>query len=171
VLAPAFAGVGLGAVIALTAYGPYPVSMVGLPGEPISNMSPPTLALACQAAFVTGVALLLRRPVLPWLHRPRVWAGVVTANGWAMTAFLWHLTALFAVTASVLALGLPQPAVGDWQWWATRPVVLGLLALVTAVLVALFRPADRPRPARVGERPSSPSLVALRDTLAAVEWR
>jgi hypothetical protein len=82
-----------------------------------------------------------------------------------MTAFLWHLTALFAVTASVLALGLPQPAVGDWQWWATRPVVLGLLALVTAVLVALFRPADRPRPARVGERPSSPSL---RDTLAAV---
>jgi hypothetical protein len=30
-----------------------------------------------------------------------------------MTAFLWHLTALFAVVAVALALGLPQPAVGD----------------------------------------------------------
>jgi hypothetical protein len=46
-----------------------------------------------------------------------------------------------------LALGLPQPAVGDWQWWATRPVVLGIVALATAGLVALFRTADQSRPA------------------------
>ena len=166
VLAPALAGVGLGGVIALTAYGPYPVSMVGLPGEPVSNMSPPTFALACQAAFVIGVALLLRGPLGRWLQRPRPWAVVVTANGWAMTAFLWHLTALFAVVAVALALGLPHMAVGDWQWWATRPVVLGLLALVTAGLVAIFRTADRPRPARIGAQATS-SVAVVRDALAA----
>ena len=94
-----------GGVIALTAYGPYPVSMVGLPGEPVSNMSPPTFALACQAAFVIGVALLLRGPLGRWLQRPRPWAVVVTANGWAMTAFLWHLTALFASWQSRLRSG------------------------------------------------------------------
>jgi hypothetical protein len=118
VLVPALAGVGLAGVVVLTAYGPYPVSMVGLPGEPVSNMSPPTLALLCQAAFLSGVVLLLREPLLGWLRRPRVWAWVVLANQTAMTAFLWHLTALFAVTASTLALGIPQPAVGDWQWWS-----------------------------------------------------
>ena len=148
------------------AYGPYPVSMVGLPGEPVSNMSPPTFALACQAAFVIGVALLLRGPLERWLQRPRPWAVVVTANGWAMTAFLWHLTAVFAVVGVALALGLPQPAVGDWQWWATRPVVLGLLALVTAGLVAIFRTADRPLPARIGAQATS-SVAVVRDALAA----
>jgi len=39
------AGGGLTGVIALSAFGPYPVSMVGMPGERVSNMAPPTVAL------------------------------------------------------------------------------------------------------------------------------
>ncbi|MBC6461259.1 acyltransferase family protein [Actinomadura sp. HBU206391] len=144
---------GLIAVAGLTAFGPYPVSMVGMPGERISNMSPPTLALTAHAAWLIGLALLLRGPLTRLLARHRVWVGVIAANGLAMTAFLWHLTALFLACAAQLALGLAQPSVGSLTWWLLRPVWLGLLALVTAGLIAVFRRADRPRrlaPAALG---------------------
>jgi hypothetical protein len=140
------AGGGLLAVVVLTVYGPYPISMVGMPGEKVSNMSPPTLALLAHAAWLIGLALLLRGPLTRLLARTRVWVAVIAANGLAMTAFLWHLTALFLVSAAQIALGLAQPPVGSAAWWLLRPVWLGLLALVTAGLIAVFRRADRSRP-------------------------
>ncbi|MCW2912240.1 MAG: hypothetical protein JWN52_308 [Actinomycetia bacterium] len=141
----ALIGGGLVAVLGLTGYGPYPISMVGMPGERISNMSPPTLALLAHAVWLIGLALLIRGPVTRWLARPRVWAGVIEANGLAMTAFLWHLTALFLAGSGQLALGLVQPPVGSAAWWLLRPVWLSLLALVTGGLVTVFRRADRHR--------------------------
>jgi hypothetical protein len=112
-------------------------------------MSPPTLALAACAVWLIGLVLLLREPVSRWLGRPAVWRGVVTANGLAMTAFLWHLTAMFAATAATLAIGIPQPAVGTGTWWLVRPLWIGGLLVLTALLVLAFRRADRPRPASV----------------------
>ncbi len=41
----AVAGAALTALIVLTTFGPYPHSMVGLPGERVSNMAPPTVCL------------------------------------------------------------------------------------------------------------------------------
>ncbi|WP_211328732.1 acyltransferase family protein [Thermomonospora umbrina] len=136
---------GVTAMLALIAYGPYPLSMVGMPGAKISNMSPPTLALFAHGLWLIGLAMLLRGPVTRLLARPRVWIAVIAANGLAMTAFLWHLTALFLVCAVQLALGLTQPPVGDATWWLLRPAWIGILVLVTAGLVAVFRRADRPR--------------------------
>jgi hypothetical protein len=147
-LAYALAGGGLAGAYALTVLGPYPVSMVGLPGEPVSNMSPPTLAMVAHATWLTGLVLLLRGAVTRWLRRPRVWATVVAANGLAMTAFLWHLTAMFAAIAATVAAGIALPAAGSAGWWLLRPVWVAALALLTAALVAAFRRADRPRPAR-----------------------
>jgi len=118
-----------------------------MPGEKVSNMSPPTLALAACATWLIGLVLVLRGPVTRWLARPGVWRGVVTANGLAMTAFLWHLTAMFAATA--LTMGLPQPAVGSGTWWLVRPLWIGGLLALTAALVLAFRRADRPRAASV----------------------
>jgi hypothetical protein len=148
-LAPALIATGLAATALLTTVGPYPVSMVGMPGEKVSNMSPPTLALAACAVWLIGLVLLLRGPVNRWLARPAVWRGVVTANGLAMTAFLWHLTAMFAASAATLAIGIPQPAVGTGTWWLVRPLWIGGLLVLTAALVLAFRRADRPRPASV----------------------
>jgi len=148
-LPAALMATGLAATVLLTTVGPYPTSMVGMPGEKVSNMSPPTLALAACAVWLIGLVLALRAPVSRWLARPRVWRGVVTANGLAMTAFLWHLTAMFAATAGTLAIGIPQPAVGSGTWWLVRPVWVGGLLALTAALVLAFRRADRPRPASV----------------------
>jgi hypothetical protein len=69
---------------------------------------------------------------------------VVAANGLAMTAFLWHLTAAFVVL--VASRGWSAGAPGSAGWWAARPLWLGAAALVTAVLVAVFRRFDAPRP-------------------------
>lgn len=144
--AAAMAGTGLLAVLALTAYGPYPVSMVGMPGERVSNMAPPTVALLAHAIWLIGLVMLVRRPVTRWLGRPRVWTAVVAANGLAMTAFLWHLTALLVTGATLLTLLPAQPPVGGTAWWLSRPLWLSAAALLTAGLVVVFRRADRLRP-------------------------
>jgi surface polysaccharide O-acyltransferase-like enzyme len=144
--------VGFVATVLCTTVGPYPTSMVGMPGEKVSNMSPPTFALAMCAVSLIGLTMLLRGPVTRWLSRAAVWRGVVAANGLAMTAFLWHLTAMLLATAATLAVGIAAPAVGSGTWWLLRPVWIGVFAALTAGLVLVFRGADRPRPISVTGR-------------------
>ena len=143
-LALLLGGGGLGAVLLLTSVGPYPVSMVGVPGEAVSNMSPPTVALAAHAVWLIGLVLLLRGPAVRLLGRARVWRAVVAANGLAMTAFLWHLTAAFVVL--VAFRGVPAGTPGSAGWWTTRPLWVAAAALVTALLMVVFRRFDTPRP-------------------------
>jgi hypothetical protein len=151
-------GGGLGAVLLLTTAGPYPVSMVGVPGQAVSNMSPPTLALAAHAVWLIGLALLLREPATRWLARARVWRAVVAANGLAMTAFLWHLSAAF-VLLTLLRGSSFGGAPGSGPWWATRPVWLGAAAVVTAGFVVVFRRFDTPRPTVIAGGPQWPAVA------------
>ena len=157
--------VGASGLVLGTTRGPYPVSMVGLPGDEVSNMAPPTAALLAQGLALIGLAALLRGPMARVLARPRVWRVVVTAGAFAMTAFLWHLTALLLVllSARALGIGLPEPATAAW-WWS-RPLWFLLLAVPTGALVAIFVRFDRgPRRAR-GIPGGQPRWV---DPLAAV---
>jgi hypothetical protein len=141
--------------------------MVGLPGERVSNMAPPTLALLAHAAWLVGVVLLLRGPATRLLRRPRLWRAVVSGNVLAMTAYLWHLTAVFAAVVLAAAVGVRQPAVGTASWWLLRPLWLALLVAITAALVATFRRVDRPRATaasgagRVGTRGTVTAAVAM----------
>lgn len=164
---PVLALGGLAVAGALVVVGPYPTSMVGLPGAPASNMSPPTLALLAHAVWLTGLVVLLRPHLRKWLKRPRAWAGVVAANGVAMTAFLWHLTALFGVLAVA-----PRLRSGSTGWWLTRPLIVAATVLGTAVLVAAFRRFEQPRPlptrtpaaAALGAATSALGLLAISAT-------
>jgi hypothetical protein len=158
-LALLLAGAGLGAVLLLTTVGPYPVSMVGVPGEAMSNMSPPTVALAAHAVWLIGLVLLLRAPATRLLRRARVWRAVVAANGLAMTAFLWHLTAAFVVLAAFRGRSAAVP--GSAGWWLTRPLWLGTAALVTAALVLVFRRFDPPRPTVIVAGPAGRAAVGV----------
>ncbi|MGO4663771.1 acyltransferase [Terrabacter sp. 2TAF16] len=125
------------------AFGPYPTSMVGLPGEAVSNMAPPTAALLAQGIGICGLAVVLRPVMARVLARPRVWRSVVLGGPFAMTAFLWHLTALMTILLALRALGVVQPSVASWQWWLTRPLLFTVLAVVTGLLVAVFVRFDR----------------------------
>ncbi len=142
-----------GAMVALVAcvtFGPYPISMVGLPGEKISNMSPPTVALLAQGTALVGVAVLLRQPVTRLLARPRVWSVVVAVGAVAMTAFLWHLTALYVAVLGLRLLGMHRPEPATATWWLTRPPWLLVLAVLAVGLVAVFRRFDSAHPAPGG---------------------
>lgn len=87
------------------------------------------------------------------------------AGAFAMTAFLWHLTALVVTLLVARALGVGLPEVGTAGWWWTRPLWFALLAVPTAVLVAVFVRADRgPRAASGTVQESRPWV----DPLAAV---
>lgn len=138
---------GMGVTAALVAIFPYPLSMVSVPGQAISNSAPPSLALLAFGVAQISLALLLEAPARRWLAGRRVWASVVLVNGQIMTLYLWHMTALvmllaLAVAAGGIGLG---PVIGSGEWWAARPLWLGC-SLVTTLpfLIGLAR-FERPR--------------------------
>ncbi|MEU3074330.1 acyltransferase family protein [Streptomyces laurentii] len=159
------AAAGLAGAVALVAFGPYPLSMVGMPGEKISNMAPPTLALLCHGLWLVGAVELLKGPGTRLAARARVWRAVVAANGIAMTAFLWHLTAMLGVYGAMLALGVRLPAPATGAWWAQVPLRIAAAVALTALLVAVFRRFEHPAPAAPSDGTGGP-LAALGNTLA-----
>ena len=143
--APALLAGGSVALAALVASPWLPLSMVGVPGATQSNNSPPSVALIALTCVHLGAVLLAAGWLRRWLARPRVWLAVVTANLTAMTTYLWHLTAL-VVLAGLLRLGDGTAwfgAVGSGRWWATRPVWLAVLAVLTVPLVAALKGIER----------------------------
>ncbi|MEU2658662.1 acyltransferase [Streptomyces sp. NPDC007325] len=86
----------------LVAFAGYPGSMVGVPGAPVSNLNPPTLAAVAFGVAQCGGALLLLGPLRRALRRPVAWTAVALLNLCAMTVFLWHQTAMIAVTGGGL---------------------------------------------------------------------
>ena len=126
----AAAGAGLASLVVLTTLGPYPVSLVGLPGDRVSNMAPPSVCVLALTVWLVALVMLARPAATRMLQRPRAWLAVVRVNAVVLSVFLWHLTALVAVVAVAAALEMPQPKVATAGWWALRPVWLALLALV-----------------------------------------
>jgi hypothetical protein len=60
-----------------------------------------------------------------------------------MTMFLWHQTAVLITVGVLYPLGFPQPETGTPAWWAVRPLWVGALAVVLAVLVLIFSRFER----------------------------
>jgi hypothetical protein len=125
-------------LIVLITLGPYPVSMVSVPGEEISNTLPPKIPMLALGIVQCGLLLSIEGPMRRWLSRITPWTAVVLVNSMIMTVFLWHLT------ASTLAIGLAlwldgiglQAMPGSATWWLMRPVwiVAYLLVLVPFAL-------------------------------------
>ncbi|GIG36118.1 acyltransferase family protein [Cellulomonas pakistanensis] len=135
---------GLAATVLLLAVGPYPRSLIGMPGDAISNLAPPTAPVVGFAVAQVAGALLAREVVARWAARSRLvrWAGVRS-----MGLYLWHLTAMFAVSGVVLlGVGETLPEPWTWDWWATRASYLGAAAAVLAVLVVVSAAAERRLP-------------------------
>jgi hypothetical protein len=152
-LASAAAFVTLGV---LTTVGPYPVSMVGLPGQ-LSNMSPPTTCIIVLTIAQVGALIAARGPIERWLQRARPWRATIAVNVVIMTLFLWHLSALVAAAAVLIALGLPLSPVGTTAWWAER---VAWIATATAVLVPVVLFFSRVELATPGPRMAEPKHAA-----------
>ncbi|MGK4584380.1 acyltransferase family protein [Kitasatospora sp. HPMI-4] len=147
---------GAGATAALVLWAGYPASMVGVPGAPVSNLGPLTLAAVTFGLAQCGAALLLLGPLRRVLRRPAVWAAVALVNLFAMTVFLWHQTAMMAVTAIGLFTGGSLPGlhtVPDGAGWVlARLLWLPVFALALMVCWAAFRSYEQRRPARSATR-------------------
>ncbi|QAY63341.1 acyltransferase [Xylanimonas allomyrinae] len=126
------------ALCALVVLGPYPPSLIGMPGDAISNLAPPTAPVVAQSVMQVAVVLLAREAITRWATG-RGRRVVDTLARRAMTVYLWHLTAMFAVVAGVM-LGLHERLPEPWStdWWSTRPVWFGAFALALWGLVRVF---------------------------------
>ncbi|MEU3076580.1 acyltransferase family protein [Streptomyces laurentii] len=171
----------------LVAFAGYPGSMVGVPGAPVSNLNPPTLAAVTFGLAQCGGALLLLGPLRRVLRRPAAWAAVALLNLCALTVFLWHQTAMIAVTTGGLFVaGLlgHGPLTGlhtvpdDPTWILARLGWLPLFAGALLLCLAAFHTYERatrgagrkPAPAVSAPTGSAPTVPAPRrhsDTPAA----
>lgn len=147
---------------------PYPLSMVGMPGEPISNMAPPTLVLALHSVVLVCVVGWAWPWLRRWCDRPRAWHLVVAGGAVAMTLYLWHLTALVIVTVTEHELDLDRGPVGPWRFWPATVAHLVVFLVVTAVLVALMAPFEHLPIPWLEPPPPRPGTGAVWSVLAAV---
>ncbi|MBT8056519.1 MAG: acyltransferase [Gammaproteobacteria bacterium] len=130
---------GLVILVALVAFGPYPVSMVSVPGQEISNTLPPKVTLLALGIAQCGLLLSVEKPMRRWLAGLTPWTGVVLVNSMIMTVFLWHLTASTLTIGLALLIGdIGLDAIpGSAAWWMLRPawIVVYLLALLPFALL------------------------------------
>ncbi|MBT2478671.1 acyltransferase [Streptomyces sp. ISL-94] len=170
---------GSAAAAALILWGGYPASMVGVPGAPISNLNPPTLAAVAFGLAQCGLALLVREPLARAMRRPAAWAKVALVNLSAMTVFLWHQTAMMAVTALGLLLPTDLPGLhtvpDSAEWIAARLLWLPVFATALTLCWAAFHTYERgrrpkpgtPRPSPVrGSHTAAGSLAPTRPRVA-----
>lgn len=135
---------GFTALVLLTVVGPYPVSMVGFEGERVQNTSPPTLALLALAVTQAGIALWTRDRGNRWMRRLGPWTVVVAVNSVIMTLFLWHMTAVvIGVPVLYGTVMMPDATPGSALWLLLRIPWLACLALILALLVAIFGRFER----------------------------
>ncbi|MCG3043066.1 acyltransferase, partial [Streptomyces sp. S1A] len=149
---PACWGLLLGggaAAAGLVLWAGYPAAMVGVPGAGVSNLAPPTLAAVCFGLAQCGAALLLLGPLRRAMRRPAAWAAVALVNLRVMTVFLWHQTAMIAVTAVGLLADGPLPGLhtppGGADWVFARLLWLPVFAVALLVCLAAFGVRERGR--------------------------
>ncbi|GAA1524150.1 acyltransferase [Streptomyces albidochromogenes] len=143
-------GGGAVATALLVLFAGYPAAMVGVPGADVSNLDPPTLAAVTFGLAQCGAAVLLLGPLRRVLRRPGAWAAVALLNLSAMTVFLWHQTAMMAVTATGLLTGEALPGlhtVPDGPGWVlARLAWLPVFGVALGVCWAAFHTYEQGRP-------------------------
>ncbi len=146
--------------------GPYPISMVGVPGDEISNTLPPKITLIALGSLQIGLLLSIQEPMKRWLKGLRAWAATVLVNSMIMTLFLWHMTVMILLVGAAHLLGdlglTAEPNSG--VWWAQKSV--WLLACTAGMLpaVAIFGRFERPK----ALPKDAPTLAAWRLVIGAL---
>jgi hypothetical protein len=177
----AILGISMLAVnLALVRFGPYEPSLVGIEGQQLKNMTPPSLLLAGHAIMMCAFAIALAPAIGRWAQRPRVWWLAAIGNSGAMTLYLWHIPALLGMHLVFDYLGLPRYP-GQPHFIALSIAQLVLMAVLVAALFVTLRPLENnPLPywdggivTTAGVRSAATGAllcVAGAATLASVGW-
>lgn len=158
----AWGALGLLLLVLLTRYGPYPLSLVGVPSQAVSNTEPPKLPLLALAMAQIGFLLALEGPLRRWLDKGRVWTSTVLINGLIMPVFLWHSTIMMIVIGACFVAAPDWLSVepGSTEWWMHRPVWVLVYAGVMVLTLPLCLASERLMTARAATG-SSPILLGL----------
>jgi hypothetical protein len=175
----AVAGAMLAVNVALVTFGPYSLSLVGIEGQRLTNMSPPSLLLAGHAIMMCCLIIAAMPALQGWARRPRVWWLTAIGNSGAMTLYLWHMPALLGVHLLFDVTGHPRYP-GRPDFLAISLAQLLIMAVLVAVLFVALRPLENnPLPgwdgpvAISGARSIGVGIllcVAGIATLASVKW-
>ena len=140
--AAAVLGVAMLAVnMALLRFGPYELSLVGIEGQHLKNMTPPSLLMAGHAIMMCAFAITAAPAIARWARRPRVWWCTAIGNSGAMTLYLWHMPALLGMHLAFDHLGLPRYP-GHPHLLTLSIVQLVIMAVLVAVLFVVLRPLE-----------------------------
>ncbi|WP_256921210.1 acyltransferase family protein, partial [Streptomyces hilarionis] len=142
---PIALAVGGGAAFAaLVGPGPFPVSLILVTGQELSNADPPSPAMLAWGVAQVGAALLVAPVVRRVLERARIRRAVRVLGAGSMALYLWHMAPVPIVAAAFYLTGLaPEPAYGSAAWWALRLPWLLVLGGVLAGVVRALRPLER----------------------------
>jgi hypothetical protein len=137
---PVLLAVGSAVALALLILlGPYPVSMIGVPGQTVQNADPPSTAMLAFACAQAGLVMALAPALNRALRAGFVQRMLTRANANVMALYLWHMIPVVIVAiVGYLAGLLPQPIEGTVEWWLARLEWVVILSLVTAVEMVLL---------------------------------
>lgn len=166
--------------LALVRFGPYEPSLVGIDGQQLKNMTPPSLLLVGHAIMMCAFVIALAPAIGRWAQRPRVWWWAAIGNSGAMTLYLWHIPALLGVHLAFDVIGLPRHP-GQPHFIVLSIAQLALMSVLVAALFVALRPLEnKPLPywdggviTAPGGRSAAVGLllcVAGAATLASVGW-
>ncbi|MFJ8374481.1 acyltransferase [Streptomyces sp. NPDC094461] len=141
------AAVGFGITAAAVFFGPYPPSMIGMPGAPVSNMSPPTALMLSLTIGQLGLWLTLKPVITRCAERPRVTAVLQWCGTRFMTLYLWHMPALVMTAGiTILGLGFTTPKPGSPMWFAVAPLWVGISGMFLVTFTRIFGRFEIRRP-------------------------
>jgi hypothetical protein len=126
--------------VGLVALLPYPLSLVGLPGDPFSNMAPPSLLLVLHGYLFYLIWLRFSNILEKVANTPRVWRFTLFTNLSAMTIYLWHLPLIMGTHLLLNLIGIKfsiRYSSPDFYIAATQ-YIPQLLAFVLVVGTVVF---------------------------------
>ncbi|MFC9752784.1 acyltransferase [Streptomyces sp. NPDC056921] len=133
------AAVGFGLTAAAVFFGPYPASMIGMPGAPVSNMSPPTAVMLSLTIGQLGLWLTLKPLITRFAERPMATAVLQWCGTRFMTLYLWHMPALVMTAGiAIVGLGFATPEPGSPMWFAVAPLWVGASGLFLLCFTRIF---------------------------------
>lgn len=125
----------LAVAFGLAVFGPYSTSMVSMANdEELSNLSPPTIVLACfglaQVLLLAALWPLLDR----LLTRQQAWVVVAAWGSRAIEVYLWHVPLVAVVIGMAWVIPIRPAPLGP-AWWLLH-VTVAVLVLTAAWLLA-----------------------------------
>jgi len=126
----------------LVRFGPWPVSLVGLPGEEISNMAPPSVVMALHAVTLGALVVVLYPTLARLAGVARIWRATAVVNAAAMSIYLWHLVGMIFAILTLRVFSVDLVGYSTPGWLVPRLTFWALFFVYTFGLVWVARPFE-----------------------------